>query len=169
MLPRYWLPRRSWWLEHNQCHSLYLFPAFSSSLTLAKAFPQKMFSLRDVLLRRSPALLAGHFVQYRDMAVTIELQNTGDSRARREILAGVEHALSDVAGQWRVSIVGSRANDNWEMKVEPGDSSVRTLWLARLANTNLRQYGTCLLSCCRRASDDLPYWFALPSNRRRHR
>src|ERR1019366_10339039 len=25
MPPRYWLPRRSWWLEHNQCHSLYLF------------------------------------------------------------------------------------------------------------------------------------------------
>ena len=52
------------------------------------------------------------------MAVTIEMQNTGDSRARGEILAGVEHVLSDVAGEWRVSIVGSRANDNWEMKVE---------------------------------------------------
>jgi hypothetical protein len=53
-----------------------------------------------------------------DMAVTIEMQNTGDPRARGEILAGVEHVLSDVAGEWRVSIVGSRANDNWEMKVE---------------------------------------------------
>src|ERR1700675_2043065 len=53
-----------------------------------------------------------------DMAVTVEMQNTGDSRTRREILAGVEHVLSDVAGDWRVSIVGSRANDNWEMKVE---------------------------------------------------
>jgi hypothetical protein len=53
-----------------------------------------------------------------DMAVTVEMQNMGDSRARREILAGVEHVLSDVAGEWRVSIVGSRANDNWEMKVE---------------------------------------------------
>jgi len=52
------------------------------------------------------------------MAVTIEMQNTGDSRARREIIAGVEHVLSDVAGEWRVSIVGARANDNWEMKVE---------------------------------------------------
>ena len=50
--------------------------------------------------------------------MTIEMQNTGDSRARREIPAGVEHVLSDVAGEWRVSIVGSRANDNWEMKVE---------------------------------------------------
>jgi len=52
------------------------------------------------------------------MAVTVEMQNTGDSRARREILAGVEHVLSDAAGEWRVSIVGSRANDNWDMKVE---------------------------------------------------
>ena len=50
--------------------------------------------------------------------MTIEMQNTGDSRARSEILAGIEHVLSDVAGQSRVSIVGSRANDNWEMKVE---------------------------------------------------
>jgi len=53
-----------------------------------------------------------------DMAVTIEMQNTGDPRARREILAGVEHVLSDATGEWRVSIVGSRADDNWEMKVE---------------------------------------------------
>ena len=52
------------------------------------------------------------------MAVTIEMQNTGDPRARKEILAGVEHVLSDAAGEWRVSIVGSRADDNWEMKVE---------------------------------------------------
>ena len=50
--------------------------------------------------------------------MTIEMQNTGDPRSRSEILAGVEHVLSDVAGEWRVSIVGSRANDNWEMKVE---------------------------------------------------
>ena len=71
--------------------------------------------------------------------MTIEMQNTGDDRARSEILAGVEHVLSEVAGEWRVSIVGSRANDNWEMKVEgPQDSSVRTLWLAKLESTSLR-------------------------------
>ena len=52
------------------------------------------------------------------MAVTIEIQNTGDPRSRKEILAGVEHVLSDAVGEWRVSIVGSRADDNWEMKVE---------------------------------------------------
>jgi hypothetical protein len=65
-----------------------------------------------------PIFLLGTLYDIGDMAVTIELQNTGNSRARREILAGVEHVLSDVAGQWLVSIVGSRANDNWEMKVE---------------------------------------------------
>ncbi len=50
--------------------------------------------------------------------MTIEMQNTGDPRVRSEILAGVEHVLSEVVGEWRVSIVGSRANDSWEMKVE---------------------------------------------------
>ena len=52
-----------------------------------------------------------------DMAVRIEMQNTGDPRVRGEIVAIIEHVLSDRAGQWRVSIVGSRANDKW-MKVE---------------------------------------------------
>jgi hypothetical protein len=52
------------------------------------------------------------------MAVRIEMQNTGDPRVRGEIVAIIEHVLSDRAGEWRVSIVGSRANDNWEMKVE---------------------------------------------------
>jgi hypothetical protein len=46
------------------------------------------------------------------------MQNTGDSRVRGEILARFEHVLSDLAGEWRVSIVGLGANDNWEMKVE---------------------------------------------------
>jgi hypothetical protein len=68
-----------------------------------------------------------------DMAVTIEMQNTGDSRARREILAGVEHVLSDLAGEWRVSIVGSRANDDWERKVEGPQEFERSYALVREA------------------------------------
>ena len=52
------------------------------------------------------------------MAVSVELHNTGDPAVGREVQALVEHALSDRAGDWRVSIVGSRANENWEMKVE---------------------------------------------------
>jgi hypothetical protein len=46
------------------------------------------------------------------------MQNTGDPRTRGDIVARIEHVLSDRPGEWRVSIVGSRANDNWEMKVE---------------------------------------------------
>jgi hypothetical protein len=48
----------------------------------------------------------------------IEMQNKGNPRARGDIVALIEHVLSDRPGEWRVSIVGSRANDNWVMKVE---------------------------------------------------
>jgi hypothetical protein len=50
--------------------------------------------------------------------VTVEMQNTGDPRARAEVVAAIEHVLSDMPGKWHVSIVGSHANDNWEMRVE---------------------------------------------------
>ena len=52
------------------------------------------------------------------MPVHIDLQNTGDAGARAETAAAIEHALADRPGEWRVSIVGSRANDNWEMNVQ---------------------------------------------------
>jgi hypothetical protein len=52
------------------------------------------------------------------MAVTIELQNTGDSAARAELIAAIEHALSDRPGEWRVSIAGTRASAQWVMKIE---------------------------------------------------
>ncbi len=51
------------------------------------------------------------------MPVSLELHNTGDPGASAEIRALVEHALSDRPGEWRVSIVGSRENDSWEMKI----------------------------------------------------
>jgi hypothetical protein len=71
------------------------------------------------------------------MAVRIEMQNTGDPRAREEVVAVIEHVLSDRAGEWWVSIVGSRANDNWEMRVEgPEGSSARTVWLAAPESTS---------------------------------
>ncbi len=50
--------------------------------------------------------------------MTVEMHNTGDPLTSREIVALIEHVLSDKPGAWRVSIIGSRANDNWEMKVE---------------------------------------------------
>jgi hypothetical protein len=50
--------------------------------------------------------------------VLLELHNTDDPGAGAEVQAIVEHALSDRPGDWRVSIVGSRENDSWEMKIE---------------------------------------------------
>jgi hypothetical protein len=51
------------------------------------------------------------------MAVSLELHNTDDPSVAAEVRARVEHALSDRPGDWRVSIVGSRENDSWEMKI----------------------------------------------------
>lgn len=48
----------------------------------------------------------------------VEMQNTGDSGVRSEIIAMIEHALSNKLGDWRVFISGSRGNDDWEMKIE---------------------------------------------------
>jgi hypothetical protein len=64
------------------------------------------------------------------MAVRIEMQNTGDPRAHGEIIALIEHVLSDRPGEWRVSIVGFRANDNWEVKVEGPEGFERSYSLA---------------------------------------
>ena len=50
------------------------------------------------------------------MAVSVEMQHTGDSSLQAEIRAIIEHVLADRLGDWRVSILGS-ANDRWEMKI----------------------------------------------------
>jgi hypothetical protein len=52
------------------------------------------------------------------MAVVVEMQNTGDPASRSEIVAWIEHALCQETGDWRISIIGSRGSDDWEMKVE---------------------------------------------------
>ena len=52
------------------------------------------------------------------MPVVVEMQNTGDLAIRSEIVASIEHALCQEPGNWRISIIGSRASDDWEMKVE---------------------------------------------------
>jgi hypothetical protein len=51
------------------------------------------------------------------MAVVVEMHNTSNPEARSELAAVIEHALSDRSGDWRVSIIGSQANDRWEMKL----------------------------------------------------
>ncbi|HYU47672.1 MAG TPA: hypothetical protein VEK84_16030 [Terriglobales bacterium] len=52
------------------------------------------------------------------MAVCVEVHNTGDAAIGSELQAVVEYVLSGRPGEWRVSIVGSRASDDWKMKVE---------------------------------------------------
>jgi len=52
------------------------------------------------------------------MAVSVEMQHTGCVPVvRSEIGAIIEHALADRPGDWRVSIIGSQANDRWEMRI----------------------------------------------------
>jgi hypothetical protein len=63
------------------------------------------------------------------MAVVVELHNTSDRANRSEIVASIEHALSQEPGDWRISIVGSRASDDWEMKVEGPRGFERTYTL----------------------------------------
>jgi hypothetical protein len=69
------------------------------------------------------------------MGVTVEMHNTGDAERRRDVVAIVEHVLSDRPGDWRVFIIGSQANDQWEMKITgPNGLSGRTRLKGLLAN-----------------------------------
>jgi hypothetical protein len=51
------------------------------------------------------------------MAVLVEMHHTGDPALRAEVVAAIEHVFADRPGDWRVSIVGSLANDCWEMQI----------------------------------------------------
>jgi hypothetical protein len=51
------------------------------------------------------------------MAVTVEMHNTGEVESRRDVIAMIEHVLSERPGDWRAVIIGSQANDCWEMKI----------------------------------------------------
>jgi len=53
----------------------------------------------------------------RSMTVSVEMQPTGDAGLQAEVRAIIEHVLADRLGDWRVSIVGSQANDRWEMMI----------------------------------------------------
>jgi len=67
------------------------------------------------------------------MGVTIELQNLGDAELCREITAHVEHTFSDLQGNWRVSIAGSRAAESWEMRIEGPNGFERSYTLSGAA------------------------------------
>ena len=52
------------------------------------------------------------------MGVIVELHNTSNAADRAEIVAAIEHTMADIPGDWRISILGSQANDSLEMKIE---------------------------------------------------
>jgi hypothetical protein len=64
------------------------------------------------------------------MGITIELQNLGDAQLCREITVLIEHAFSGRQGAWRVSISGSRAADNWDLRVEGPNGFERSYGLS---------------------------------------
>ena len=47
--------------------------------------------------------------------MAVEMQHTGAPAVSTETRAVIEHVLADRPGDWRISIVGSQANDRWEM------------------------------------------------------
>ena len=51
------------------------------------------------------------------MGVSVEMHNTGNPELQREVIAMVEHVLSNRSGDWRVIIMGSQGSKNWEMKI----------------------------------------------------
>ena len=67
------------------------------------------------------------------MYVLVELLNAGDATIRRKVQAVVEHVLSGWPGEWRVSILGSRAKEDWEMKVEGPNGFERSYTLVGTA------------------------------------
>jgi hypothetical protein len=54
----------------------------------------------------------------KSMAIMVELHNTRQVANRSEIVASIEHAFDGEKGEWRVSILGSYENDDWELKIE---------------------------------------------------
>ena len=63
------------------------------------------------------------------MPVVVEMHNTGDLNLQREVVAIVEHVLSNRAGDWRVLIIGSQASDRWEMRIFGPNAFERTYTL----------------------------------------
>jgi len=51
------------------------------------------------------------------MPVSVEMQYTGDPNMQAEVRVVIEHVLADRPGDWQVSIMGSQANDRWELKI----------------------------------------------------
>ena len=61
------------------------------------------------------------------------MHHTGDAERQRDVVAKVEHVLADRPRDWRVLIVGSQANDRWEMKFTGPNAFERSYTLERTA------------------------------------
>jgi hypothetical protein len=59
----------------------------------------------------------------------VEIQNTGDPAIHSEIVAAIEHVLSDRVGDWKVSLMGSQATDRWEMNIKGPNAFERSYTL----------------------------------------
>lgn len=69
------------------------------------------------------------YVDGGSMPVTLEMQHAGDISSQAEVRAVIEHVLADRPGDWRVSIVGSQANDRWEMQIAGPNAFERSYML----------------------------------------
>ncbi len=63
------------------------------------------------------------------MGIGVEIHNIGNPELQRDVVAMVEHVLSDRSGEWRVLIVGSQGSDRWEMKILGPNAFERTYML----------------------------------------
>jgi hypothetical protein len=52
------------------------------------------------------------------MPAYLELHNVGDASFRSELAVAIDHMFADRPGDWTVSILGSRANHDWELKIQ---------------------------------------------------
>jgi hypothetical protein len=78
------------------------------------------------------------------MAVLLEMHHTGDPALRAEVVAAIEHVFADRPGEWRVSIIGSQANDRWEMKIGGPKGFERSYTLGRqFRGTSAGDLGYC--------------------------
>src|SRR5215470_6359397 len=73
------------------------------------------------------------------MSVRVEMHNTGDLELQREVVASVEHVLSDRPGEWLVLILGSQGSDRWEMKIVGPNAFERSYMLERSSGEHAPQ------------------------------
>ena len=79
--------------------------------------------------------------------LSVEIHHTAcDPGQRAEIAAHIEHALADRPGEWKVSIIGSQANDQWPMKIAGPNGFERTYTLEGTAGQHRPQTIATLLT-----------------------